>query len=94
MSTSTAPALVPFSPNPLGPFQFQAVLDGTIYNCAVAWALFGARWWFYVLQQSGVVVLARALIASPPDHDFSLTAGYFTTPIVFREMTQTFEIGP
>lgn len=86
-------ALVGFAPSPLAPFQFQAVLDGVIYNCIVTWALVGARWFLTINNQDGTPVLSLPNTASPPDYDISLTAGYFTTKIVFREATQTYEIG-
>lgn len=85
--------LIPFAPSPLAPFQFQAVLDGTIYNCSVRWNLFGARWYLFVANQDGSAVVVLPNTGSPPDFDISLTGGYFTTKIVFREATQTYEIG-
>ena len=84
---------VGFQPSPLGPFQFQAVMDGTIYNCVVTWALTGARWWLTINNQDNTPVVALPLTASPPNYSFSLSAGYFSTPLVFLEATQTFVIG-
>jgi hypothetical protein len=86
-------ALVQFAPSPLAPFQFQAVLDGSIYNCTVTWALFGARWFLNIYGQDGILIVSLPNIGSPPDYDFSLTAGYFQTKIVFREAVQIYEIG-
>ncbi len=85
---------VQFAPTPEGPFQFSATLDaGETYNCTVTWNIYGQRWYLNLYTQNFVQIFCRALIASPPDYDISLTGGYFTTAIIYRDTTQTFEVG-
>lgn len=86
--------LVVFQPSPLVAFQFLATLDEQLYTCSVRWNVFGQRWYLYISTQDGTLVVAQALVGSPPDYDISLTAGYFTSTMVFRQDTQTFEITP
>lgn len=56
-----------FSPSRITtpPFQFQAVLDGQVYNVSVSWNLFGRRWYVTVLAPDGTRVATRALVGSP-----------------------------
>lgn len=94
--SATLTTVIPFAPSPLAPFQFSAVLDGTTYNVTVTWNVYragGFGWYINVYQENGVVVFSRALIASPPGYNISMTAGYFTTSIVFLDQTQQFVIG-
>lgn len=85
---------IPFTPSPLAAFQFQAVLDGDIYICVVTWNVFGARWYVTITSQNGTRIVTLPLIASPPDSDISLTAGYFASTMIFRESARVFEIAP
>lgn len=57
---------VAFQPNPIAPFQFQAVLDGLTHNVVVTWNVFGQRWYINIYTVDGVLVLARSMIGSPP----------------------------
>jgi hypothetical protein len=85
---------VPFQPYPSAPFTFSAQLDnGVSYNIAILWNYEAQRWYFNLYDQNQDQILCRALIASPPAYNISLTAGYFTTTIIFRDTTQQFEIG-
>lgn len=89
------PSIVPFSPtNSSPPFQFQADLDGVTYNVQTRWNVSGQRWYVFIFDQSTNLVVTQPLIGSPPGYAISLTAGYFTTALVFRQATQVFEVGP
>lgn len=79
------------SPNQI--FSFNAVLDGASYTLGVPWNLYGQRFYLACLNQQNTVIFNVPLIGSPDYYDINLTAGYFQTPIIFRESTQTFEIG-
>lgn len=90
---------VPFVPTTLAPFQFQATLDGAPYNVVVTWNVYrggagGSGYYISVYDQSGTRILTLAMVGSPPDSDISLTAGYFSSTLVFREDSQTFEALP
>ena len=84
---------VDFSPSQTVPFQFQAALDGQIYTVTIPWGLFGARYYCQISTLQGQSVVLLPLIGSPPDYDISLTAGYFTTTLIYRAGTNQFEIG-
>ena len=88
---STASTITPFV-STQGVFQFQATLDGESYNVSVPWNFYAQRWYVSVFDQFNVRVLTLPLIGSPDDYDISLTAGYFTTKMVFRASSQSFEV--
>jgi hypothetical protein len=84
----------PFVVPPNGIFQFQPVLDGLVYTLQVKWNVSGQRWYMYLATVRSVEVLNQALIASPPEADQDLLAGYFNSTMIFRGTTQTFEVSP
>lgn len=55
---------VPFVPSSIAPFQFQATLDGVIYNLTVTWNLFGQRWYVNCYTSDNALVFAVPLIGS------------------------------
>ena len=83
---------VAFAPSPTAPFQFQATFDGNAYTVIVTWNLFGQRWYVNVYDLSQNLVVALPMIGSPPGYNISLTAGYFTTQLVWRVTTGNFEV--
>lgn len=83
-----------FAPSPTAPFQFQPTLDGEVYHVVVTWNLFGQRYYVNVMTTSGALVLCLPMIGSPPDYDISLTAGYFTSTLVWRPSAGWFEVLP
>lgn len=95
MTTSTA-----FTPTPLAAFQFQAVLDGDQYTVIVTWNVYrgggtGRDGWYITIQDAnGTWIVTKALVASPATYDISLTAGYFSSTMVYREGTGNFEVSP
>jgi len=56
---------VDFQPNPVGPFTFQATLDGVIYTIVVAWNLFGRRYYVNCYSLNGTLAFSVPLIGSP-----------------------------
>lgn len=86
--------LTPFQPTATSPFAFAPTLDGVQYNVIVTWNLAGARWYLNIYTQSGVLVLAEALVASPDGYDIDLIEQYFTSTMVLRESTGNFEVAP
>lgn len=86
--------IIAFQPtNSAPPFQFQATLDGSVYTAIVKWGLFGQRWYLWLYSLSGTRIFTLPMVGSPPNYDISLTAGYFATPLIFRQASQQFEIG-
>jgi hypothetical protein len=85
--------LVPCTPQPTAPFQFQPVLDGVSYNAVCPFNAYGQRYYLNIYNVQGVLELSIPLIASPDTGDIDLAKGYFDTPIIFRDSSQTFEIG-
>ncbi len=88
----TTVSYVEFTPSPTVPFQFQATLDGSTYIVTTRWSLFGQRWYVEISTTNQVRVLSIARVGSPRGVDISLTAGYFTTKLVWREPDNQFEI--
>jgi hypothetical protein len=85
---------VNFQPNDVSAFQFQAVLDGTQYNCVITYNLFGERYYINIYTTEGALIVARPVVGSPNEYDISLTGGYFTTTIIYRAANKQFEISP
>jgi hypothetical protein len=85
--------IIAFQPTQFGPFRLQPTLDGNVYTGVVPWGLFGQRWYFSLFALDGTRVFTLPLIGSPNNYDISLTAGYFDTPLIFREASQQFEVG-
>lgn len=88
-------ALTQFAPTNAAPFQFNATLDGDVYACYVTWNLWAQRWYLNIYDTTGNLIVARALIASPPGYPINLVFGYFTSStLVFWDGTQAFQVVP
>ena len=85
---------IDFTQSTVQNFQFQATLDGEVYVVDVFWLLFGQRWYITITDLSGNIIVTRAMVGSPIDYDISLTDGYFTSTLVYRQANQQFEISP
>lgn len=83
-----------FQPSATTPYQFSPSLDGATYNVIVRWNVFGERYYLHIYALNGKIVAVLPMIASPDTYDISIVAGYFTSKIVFRESSQTFEVTP
>lgn len=81
-----------FAPTSTTPYQFQPTFDGEIYTIICTWSLFGRRYYVNCYDLSGNLQFALPMIGSPQDADISMTAGYFTTKLVFRASTNNFEV--
>ncbi len=81
-----------FNPSNTAPTQFQPTLDGQVYTVLVSWNLFGQRWYATCYDLAGNLQFNLPLIGSPLDYDISLTAGYFTTKLVWRVANNQFEV--
>lgn len=99
-----ATTYIDFTPSASAPFQFQATLDGAVYTVILTWNLFGQRYYVNIYTLDGTRVLSIPLIGSvgsPADvftktglavQSVSMTAGYFTTQLIYRPVNQRFEI--
>jgi len=56
---------VDFAPSQTSQFQFQAELDGTIYNVLCPWNLFGQRYYVSCFSTDGTRIFTLPLIGSP-----------------------------
>lgn len=89
MSTTT---YYDFSPASGSAFTFEPTLDGTTYSAAVTWNVSGQRYYLVLSTLSGTLVLSIPLIGSPLGYDISLTAGYFTSTLVYRIQNAQIEV--
>lgn len=93
-----------FAPNANIPFQFQATLSGPTpnvtatgptYNVTVLWNTAGQRWYVFIADQNGNLVLNKPLIGSPSNFSINLVGGYFTgSSLVYLEQTNQFVVTP
>lgn len=84
--------IVAFTPSATANFQFQATFDGVAYNVIVTWSLYGLRYYVNIYTTQGALVACVPLIESPDNRDISMTAGYFTTTLVYRASLNQFEV--
>lgn len=86
--------VIAFTPSPSAPFQFLATLDGIDHNVTITWNVYRQDWYLNIFEQSGARIITTALVGSPHDYDISLTAGYFSSSLVYRSDARNFEITP
>jgi hypothetical protein len=77
---------VNFQPSNTSPFIFSAVLDGVQYNISVTWNFVN------IYSQEGTLILCAPMVGSPTGYDIDIVARYFTSTLVFRTLTNNFEI--
>ncbi len=83
-----------FTPSSTVAFNFQPTLDGSTYNCAIQWNLFGQRWYVLCSDLAGNPVFCLPLVSSTLTYPISLTAGYFASTMVYNSLTQTITVTP
>lgn len=83
-----------FQPSVNAPFQFQPTLDGQTYTVIVTWNLFGQRYFVSCYSLAGALVFSVPMVGSPLDFDISLSAGYFTSTLIWRVQNNQFEVSP
>jgi hypothetical protein len=81
-----------FSPSPTSNFKFEVTLDNADYTIIVNWNLFGQRYYVNIYDLSGALVATLPLIGSPDFYNISITAGYFSTSLIYRSSSNNFEI--
>lgn len=50
---------------PRGPYNFQPVLDGNLYNAQVRWGLFGQRPYLFIYSLTGTRIVTKPVAGSP-----------------------------
>jgi len=81
-----------FTPNSVNNFQFQPMLDGSSYVVMLTWNVFGQRYYVNIYDQSFGLIVCLPLIGSPIDKNISMTAGYFTSQLIYRPDLQQFQV--
>jgi len=84
--------VIRFTPSNNSNFQFQVTLDGSQYNIIVNWNIYGERYYVNIYDVNNTLVVCLPLIGSPLNYNISLTAGYFTTQLVYRVQNNQFEV--
>jgi len=85
--------VTPFAPSSSANFQFSATLDGNPYTVICWFNVSGQRYFFNLYDSTNTRALTRPVVPSPDEYDISLTLGFFTTKIVYRASTSSFEVG-
>jgi hypothetical protein len=80
-----------FNPNALSNYSFQPILDGQTYTVLVNWNVYGQRYYVNISDLYGTLIVCLPLIGSPDTQDISMTAGYFTSKLVYRNSSGNFE---
>jgi len=83
-----------YNPTSESVFQFQPTLDNNVYNVIVNYNIFGQRFYVNIYDLSGTLILCMPFIGSPLNYDISLTAGYFTSTMIYRIANQQIEVSP
>jgi len=91
-STAVVNNVIQFVPTNNSNFRFQATFDGSVYNVIVNWNIYGQRYYVNIYNLNNKLIVALPLIGSPLNYNISLTAGYFTTQLVYRAPTQQFQV--
>lgn len=84
--------VIPFIESATANFQFQATIDGQVYNIVCTFNAYAQRYYVGIYDLSQNLVMLRPMVASPDWFNINLGAGYFTDSIVFRDSSQSFEI--
>jgi len=93
-SAITQTNVISFNPANNTNFQFQATLDGAIYNVIVNWNVYGQRYYVNIYDVNNSLIVCLPSVGSPLGYDISLTAGYFVSKLVYRTSMNQFEISP
>jgi hypothetical protein len=89
--------LIPFSPSYNTLFTFTAVLtdfsgNQNTYVFTTPWNIFGQRYYVTCVDQQGNHIFTVPMIGSPDIFDIPLSAGYFSTSVLYRTSSGNFEI--
>jgi hypothetical protein len=91
---ATGAIILLFQPSNSANFTFNATFDGVAYNVVVNWNYWAQRYYVNVYTINGQIVYTLPQIGSPDNDDININAGYFTSPLIYRVSSNSFEIGP
>lgn len=72
-----------FVPLPAAPSQFNFTLDGKSYLAVINWNIYGERWYMSLYDSAGTRIMTVPLTGSYVGKPLSLTAGYFTSQVIY-----------
>jgi hypothetical protein len=84
--------VVQFNPSTNSIFTFQVTLDESTYSVIVNWNIYAERYYVGIYDLNNTLVVSLPLVGSPLDYNISLTAGYFTSQLVYRAPTKQFQV--
>ncbi|MFM0010962.1 hypothetical protein [Paraburkholderia sediminicola] len=89
--------LIPFTPSNTDLFTFTAVLadnngNADTYVFTTPYNIFGRRFYLKCIDTQGSHIFTVPLTGSPDQFDIPLTAGYFTTSVLYRASSGNIEI--
>ena len=83
-----------FAPQSNSNFQFNPTLDGTPYVAICTWNSYAPRYYINIYDTSRNLIVSRPMVGSPDELDINLLFGYFTSALVYRVSSNSFEINP
>jgi hypothetical protein len=89
--------LIPFAPSNTNLFTFTAVLtddngNAATYVFTTPYNIFGQRFYLTCIDTQGNHIFTVPLTGSPDQFDIPLTAGYFSTSVLYRASSGNIEI--
>ena len=84
--------LIQFNPTSNANFQFNATFDGDIYSVIITYNIYSERYYVNIYDTTNALIVCLPLIGSPLNYNISMTAGYFTTQLIYRAPNRQFEI--
>lgn len=86
--------IIPFNPSTTANWQAQITLDSAPYTIVTTWNVYGQRYYVSLYAADQTLKLCVPLVGSTDSNNISLVAGYFTSTLVFRISSQSFEVSP
>jgi hypothetical protein len=84
---------VQFTPQTNAIFQFQATLDGQVYQCTINWNLFGARYYLTITSLSGQWIVTEPLTGTPLGYDLASLSVSNNIASAVTTANHTFTVG-
>lgn len=83
---------IPFRPDGLAPFSFQATVGGVMLFCTVPFSIYANRYYLKINDSAGSTVAYIPLIASPDNFDINLALSYAPGMLIYRGSSRQFEV--
>lgn len=75
------------------PIQFNCVLDGERHTASIRWNFAGERWFIWLYDETGDLIMCNPVIESTRDFPNDLLAGYyFVSSMIYNSFVNAFEI--